>query len=324
MRILVIGSGSIAHRHVANLQAMDPDASFILLRRGARRDAWSDGLGATVTGDVSAALAEHPDCALVCTPSALHVEALLPLIAAGLPLYVEKPVVTSRDGIERVRGALRAARYQAPSLAGCNLRFLPSLQRMRSLLREGSVGAVVRATFEAGQWLPDWRPQQDYRRGYSAQSALGGGVVFDLVHELDAARWFFGGFDRVRAILGRFSGLQIDSEDCAAILLGRDHGPVVSIGLDYVSRRPVRHYEVVGTEGSLRWDLTARSLERVRADCVDVIDCGEHGFDVAETYRSAVREFVTALETGADTSQDIHEGLASAELAMRVKEAALA
>ena len=75
---------------------------------------------------------------------------------------------------------------------GCNLRFLPSLQRLKDLIAQGVIGRIVRASFEAGQWLPDWRPRQDYRKSYSADPDSGGGVLFDLIHEIDAAYWILG------------------------------------------------------------------------------------------------------------------------------------
>lgn len=322
MRILIAGSGSIGRRHVANLQALCPQVRFVVLRRDAYHDAWSDALGAEVVSDVGVAIATRPDFAVVATPSARHIDVLPALITAGLPFYAEKPVVTTREDIELLRVQIQREHFTAVTQAGCNLRFLPSLQAARELIRDGALGRLARASFEAGQWLPDWRPSQDYRKSYSARSAQGGGVIFDLVHELDAARWILGDFEKIRAVAGRYSGLELECEDSAAILLNRDAGPVVSVSLDYVSRRPVRRYHFVGTEGSLTWDLANRKLEHVVADGTRDIDCGESGFDVAGTYRAAMQEFLVSITTGAATSQDVMDGLATAELAIRVKEAA--
>ena len=37
----------------------------------------------------------------------------------------------------------------------------------------------------AGQCLPTWRPESDYKNTYSAKSEKGGGVLRDLSHEID-------------------------------------------------------------------------------------------------------------------------------------------
>jgi predicted dehydrogenase len=208
------------------------------------------------------------------------------------------------------------------TLACCNIRYLPSLQRFRALLREGAVGTVVRAVLQAGAWLPDWRPERDYRTGYGA-SAAGGGVVLDLVHELDQARWLFGEFDEVTAMTGKLSSLDVQAEDSACVLLrARTHGPLVMVGLDYVARAPVRRYELVGEKGTLTWDLHAKLLTHAAPGGRSTHDCGPGAYDMAETYVSAMREFLQCVGAGAPTSQPLEDGLKSAELALRARASA--
>jgi predicted dehydrogenase len=320
MIFLVAGTGSIGKRHIYNIRKLQPDAIFILLRTGGREDDFSIGLPAFTAKTFDQAMARSPDAIIIATPSALHHELIQLGIAAGLPMYIEKPVVTcGKDGVA-VRQAIATHSYSAPTLAGCNLRFLPSLLTLRRLMGEGVIGRVVRASFEAGQWLPDWRPCQDHRQSYSADPVRGGGVVFDLVHELDAARWLVGEMTIIKALTAQVPTLEITSEAAAGAVMYSEGGVIVSLGLDYVARYPLRRYQFVGERGTLVWDLPARTLHLDNTAGRAVIDCGEQGFDVAATYLSAMTEFLAGLASGAPTSQPIEEGLASAELAIRIKE----
>ncbi len=321
MQALIIGTGSIGQRHIRNIRTWAQDARFIFLRKDARQDVLSASLDARVVGSLQEALALQPDFAVVATPSALHADVLAPLITAHLPFYIEKPVVTRQEDIETLRSLMQRVDFKSPTLVGCNLRFLPSLQKAREIVQGGVLGTVVRAGLTAGQWLADWRPQQDYRKSYSSQPNLGGGVLFDLIHELDIVRWFFGEFERVGSISGKFSCLEIETEDTVVIVMGKKEGPpAVSIQLDYVSRKPVRRYEIVGDLGSLVFDLPAQTLTLAKNDRTEVIDCGEEGFDTAKTYQKAMAEFLKAVETGTATSQDILDGLNSVELAILADE----
>jgi predicted dehydrogenase len=151
----------------------------------------------------------------------------------------------------------------------------------------------------------------------------GGGVILDLIHEIDVARWMFGEFDRVAAMAGKLSSLDIRSEDTACLVLGkRNGGPLVSISLDYVSRRRIRRYEIVGEQGTLAWDFTMARLELITRDRTETIGNGDTDFDVNQTYVAAMREFLDAVESGSPTSQDIFEGIRSTDLALRAREAA--
>ena len=322
-RALIVGLGSIGRRHAANLRVLGRPMELVLLRREVRGDEGNRGLEARVTTDLASALAMRPDFAVIATPSARHVESLLSLLEAGVPCYVEKPVVSRRDQLDRLTALLSTLRAVPVTHAGCNFRHLPSLVRLRELVAGGAVGKVVRASLQAGQWLPDWRPSQDYRTGYSADSSQGGGVILDLIHEIDVARWIFGEFDRVVALAGKLSSLDVRSEDTACLVFGkRNDGPLVSIGLDYVSRRRVRRYEIVGEQGTLVWDFTLARLDLITRDRTETIGSGGMDFDVNQTYVTAMREFLDAVENGSPTSQDIFEGIRSTDLALRAREAA--
>lgn len=304
MRALIVGMGSIGRRHADNLRALRPDATLEVVRR---------------PDMLPAALKNKPAAALLCAPSATRLDYLLPLLEQGVPCYVEKPLVAT-PGDARELAAFLAGREPSPLIAvGCNLRMLPSLRRLRALIAEGEIGTVVRASLEAGQWLPDWRPGRDYRASYSARRAGGGGVILDLIHEIDMARWLFGEFDRVLAAAGKFSSLEIDSEDTACLVLARSTAPVVSISLDYVSRRRVRRYEVVGEKGTLVWDLDRASLERIDAQGARTIEAAPEAFDVSRTYVAALREFLDCIAHGEAPSCGVQDGLRSAELALQAK-----
>jgi predicted dehydrogenase len=309
MRVLVVGYGSIARRHVENLRALEAVREFVILRPAGRpEDAPEDLL---FVQHIQQALERKPELAIVASPSASHMESLLPLLEARIPCYVEKPPVTSAEDVTR----LRQLESLPVTLTGCNLRFLPSLRRLRDALHSGSVGTPVRASLQAGQWLPDWRPGRDYRSTYSARAQSGGGVIFDLIHEIDAARWLFGEFDQVRSMSAKSSRLAIDAEDSAGILLGRRGGPLVSIGLDYIARPPIRRYEIFGDEGTLIWDLRAQQLTRGE----EVLESDPRSFDLAASYRAAMAEFLSAIKQGRAASPDLADGLNSTDLALRAR-----
>lgn len=285
------------------------------MRNAARQDEFSRELGAVVVGSFADAVAASPALAVIATPSVFHFEALQALLPAQVACYVEKPVVTTEAQVEQLELLLAGMTRVPTTMAGCNLRFLPSLKMARQLIRDGVLGRPVRASFQVGQWLPDWRPVQDYRQSYSASRDAGGGVVLDLIHELDAARFLFGEFEQIFSLGGRYSRLEIESEDSAAIILGRPHGPVVSLGLDYVSQTAIRRYDIIGDEGSLVWDLPARTLMLLRKDQWEVVTADPADFDVSATYIEAMQEFLCAIEGSRSSSQDIVDGMRSARLA---------
>ena len=102
---------------------------------------------------------------------------------------------------------------------------------------------VFSARAVSSSYLPDWRPNQDYREVYSAKKELGGGVVIDLIHEWDYVIDLFGMPEFQTVYHGKYSDLEITSDDLsAAILEYKDK--LVEIHLDYFGRKNVRKLEI--------------------------------------------------------------------------------
>lgn len=322
--IIIVGSGSIGMRHVGSIRAVLPGARISFLREFGR-----SGTSAALApefglfGALDEAIAARPDLVVIANPSSMHLRYVQAAIVAGIPFYIEKPVVTSKSDFEALRAMLASEVRQVPiNMVGCNLRFLPSLARVRDLLRKNKIGRVVRASFEAGQWLPDWRPQQDYTKSYSAKVELGGGVLLDLIHEVDAARWLLGEFTTVMGAIGKFSDLAIETEDTAGLILHRQGGPITTIALDYVSRIPVRKYKFVGDRGTLEWDLRRRQIALIDQHGVEeILVMDDDDFSVPKTYQAAMEEMLAAVAAGRPTSQPIEEGMAALELIFTIKDA---
>ncbi|MHA6732234.1 Gfo/Idh/MocA family protein [Devosia sp. A369] len=315
MRILIVGYGSIGQRHLRNLRAILADVECIVLRR---RDERVEG--ATVVTDLAAALALRPTLAVIAVPSGNHIDYLIDLIGAGVPTYVEKPVVTQLAHVAAVRQAL-GAHPNALHFTGFNLRLLPSLIKVRTLLQQGSVGTIGRSSFSAGQWLPDWRAAADFKHSYSASRSDGGGVIFDLSHELDAARFLLGEVELTGCTTMRVPSLDIAVESVASMIGTSAAGALVNVNVDYIARRPIRRYEFVGDLGTLVWDLAAKRLELHNQTGVEVLTDDPADFDVSETYLEAMRGFVASAVTGkASSLQSLEDGLDSTALAIRAHE----
>jgi predicted dehydrogenase len=262
MRFLIAGLGSIGRRHLNNLLALG-EQDIILYRTG--RGSLSDEMlqGLPVETDLDLALQREPDAVIVSNPTALHLDVAIPAARAACSLLLEKPVSHSMERIPELQEALREGGGKV--LVGYQLRYHPGLQYVRRQLQEGAAGMPVSARAHWGEYLPGWHPWEDYRRGYSAQASLGGGVVLTLSHPLDYLMWMLGEVETVWAFAGRCGDLQIDVEDTAEIGLQFAGGVLGSVHLDYYQQPHAHHLEIVGTQGTLRWDNSSGSAALYRA-----------------------------------------------------------
>ena len=81
--------------------------------------------------------------------------------------------------------------------------------------------------------------------------------MLDLSHELDLARYLCGPLSLKSGSAGRISELEIDSEDCADLLLSGARSAEINLHLDYLSRFPVRRGLLHTAKRSVEYDLIA-------------------------------------------------------------------
>jgi len=181
--IAVIGCGSIGVRHLRNLMMMGQENLIAVDTSAARlTDARAQVDNLRTYLSFERALEDNPQAAIIATPPATHSTIAVPLITAGIPVLIEKPLAHTLFSGKTIQ----AAEYATDTLAcvGYSMRFHPAVQLIRDeLLQE--IGKPLYARAEVGQYLPDWHPGEDYRQWYMAHADQGGGALLDLSHEID-------------------------------------------------------------------------------------------------------------------------------------------
>ena len=160
----------------------DPDPE---LRSAALADAPAAGPGEpepVEAEDLGGLLACELDGIVIATPSALHAEQAVTALAAGLPVFCQKPL--GRDAGET--GAVVAAAERADRLLGVDLsyRHTAAVVRIRELLAAGAIGELYALDLVFHNAYGPDKPW--FRR----RDLAGGGCLIDLgTHLVDLALW---------------------------------------------------------------------------------------------------------------------------------------
>lgn len=333
MRVLFFGLGGIGQRHLRNLRTVVGDELEVHAYRVRRqRVKLRDNLSVDETGDVeadygvrvhtdlAAALAVKPDAAFICNPSGLHTEAAIAAAQAGAHLFLEKPVASTLDGLDRLAALIREK--QLVCHVGYQFRFHPGFMRLKSLLDSGFFGPILSARAEIGEYLPNWHKYEDYRTMYASRADQGGGVILSQIHEMDLIYWFFGVPDSILCHGGHLSGLDIDVEDVAVSLMQcRHEGKPFPLTLiqDYLQRPPTREFKIVGERGIARMNMVGNRFEAWNAEGERVEDIDYSGFQRNDMFVAQIREFTECIEHARAPAVDLHAGTQSLRLALAAR-----
>lgn len=320
MRALIVGLGSIGRRHLRNLRNLDPSAHITVWHLHSKL---TDDLGALPEADArvfdeAKALASKPDVAIISCPANLHIKTSLSLAERGVHLFIEKPLSNALDGIDALEHL--SAQRSLVVMVGYNFRFYAPLQIMRQALATGAIGRVLFIRAEVGQYLPDWRPTQDYRLTVSARKELGGGVLLELSHELDYVTWLNGDVKTVSAQVDLFGDLDIDVEDTAEIILRFRNGALGSIHLDMLQRSASRTCCIVGTEGTLAWDAMSNRVQRFSATKKIWEDLHpETSMDRNQMYVAELRHFLECVRENKAPAIGLSDGKRVLQIALAAR-----
>jgi len=309
LQIMVIGCGSIGRRHAENLARLGARVSLFDVDRALLGQICNDN-GYTPIESLDLAL-EEGSCAaaVVCAPNHLHIPIARKVAEAGMHLFIEKPLSHSLEGVDALLDSVK--RQDLIGMAGFNLRFEPGLRYIKSILNPDNVAF---ARIESGSHMPLWRAGIDYRKTYSANKSMGGGIILDDVHELDYACWFFGYPSTVSCNSGKFSNFDIDVEDTAEFTF-RYPDKVVTIHSDYLQRRYSRNCKICFRDGcSLEWVYGSHVTE-YREKGERTLAYGDT-FTTNTMYLEEMRHFLDCIRTGMPSESSLENARDILEIAL--------
>jgi myo-inositol 2-dehydrogenase / D-chiro-inositol 1-dehydrogenase len=309
LRLGFVGTGGVATRHATILSGFD-DVALVAATDvdPTRAAAFSEQFGAEAVDDVATLLTRELDAVYVCVPPFAHrpaeTSADAQVAAAGLPLFVEKPLATDLATAERL-----AARIEAAGLltaVGYHWRYLDTLERARELLADTPARMVLAAWLDKAPRVPWW----------SRQDESGGQTVEQATHLFDVARVLVGEVVGGAAVGSRSGAAPGDILDVTAAALTFDTGAVGSFSHSCLLPRGQRIGVELVAPGLGLW-LTEHRLvvsdadgERTIDRQVDPIEAEDRAFvaavrgegdDVRAPYAEALRthRLVTAVAAAA-------------------------
>jgi predicted dehydrogenase len=318
LKIIIVGFGGIARRHLTNLREIEPHADVTILRHKSPGPAESVEGADRVIYALEEALQIGPHAALITGPASRHVQMALILAEKGIDLFIEKPISDCLQGVDELIGLCESKGLVL--MVGYNFRFHKPFGLVEEALNNGVIGRTMTFRAEVGGYLPDWRPGRDYRSTVSARKELGGGAVLELSHELDYIRRLFGDMDSVYAKIGRQSDLELDVEDTAEIVVQSKSGIIGSIHLNMIEKPEIRVLKVVGTHGTLRYDLMTDEANAY-SDQTNAWSeiCPAGSADRNEMYTAELIRFLECVRTRQRPIVGGEEGKRALELAIAAK-----
>jgi predicted dehydrogenase len=296
-RILIVGLGSAGSRQLRLAKAKFPDSDIKVFRSSEIGNL--EEIGHEILRTLKDVTNFRPSMAIICSPSPFHTEIAQFLAEMGTHILIEKPLSNSTAGIKRLITTCKE--NSLILMTGYNLRYLESLNFFRNCILNSAIGQIHSIRCEVGQFLPEWRPDRDYRTTVTARRELGGGALLELSHEFDYLQWIFGSAYWISAVIGKYSNLEINTEDNAHLVIGFSdeqlgYKTIGNLNIDLYRHDKTRNCVAIGELGTIKWDavLDRVSIYLAKNSEWEIVFQGK--LDIEESYVHQLDEFANASE----------------------------
>ncbi|MBB3950654.1 Gfo/Idh/MocA family protein [Aureimonas jatrophae] len=283
-RILILGTGGIAHRHAEHFGAIPGcqlvaavDTHLPRAREFATEHAIPNAFGSLAEAIAWGAF----DAAVNSTPDGVHKATTLQLIEAGKPVFCEKPLAVDHPDAMAMTEAAEAAGLV--NMVNLTYRNAHAIQMARRMVDEGRIGTIRHIdanylqSWLTGRHWGDWRTEERWLWRLSAAHGSKG-VLGDIgIHILDFAT--FGSGLEIAALQARMKtyhkaegdrigNYTLDVNDSVAMTVEMNNG---ALGVIHMSRYATGnlndlHLTLYGEKGSLR--IWANQLDSTLHVCL--------------------------------------------------------
>lgn len=296
MKIVFIGIGSIAKKHIRAIRKIDSRTEIYALRSSKESMPYE---GVSDFYEIQNIKDIDPDFIVISNPTSLHYETIKQLLPLRKPLFIEKPVFGELGHDEIIQ---EIKNNKVLTYVACDMRFLDCLTWLHQYMEENrSKVRINEIDVYCGSYLPEWRPGTDFRKCYSAIPELGGGVHIDLIHDVDYVYWIFGKPQDHKAIFRSVSSLNIRAYDYANFYLEYPEYSA-NVVLNYYRRDTKRCMEILFD--NCTWTVDMLKNEIINSNGELIFKSDQTG---ADEYEAQMRYFMTLVKEKVSTSMNSAE-----------------
>ncbi|HSV86243.1 MAG TPA: Gfo/Idh/MocA family oxidoreductase, partial [Levilinea sp.] len=148
--------------------------------------------------------------------------------------------------------------------------------------------------------------------------------ILTLCHPFDYLRWMLGEVDSLFALTASSASLGLPVEDAAEVVLNFSRGLIASVHLNYVQQPPVHTLEVVGSEGTLRWEYASGLLSIFHQDKRDWQTYSPpEDFDRNRMFMDEMSDFLATARGAALDYCNLEDGIHALEIALAARQSGI-
>ena len=172
-------------------------------------------------------------------------------IIKNINIYCEKPLFCSKTELKKLTSNLKS--YKKLLYFGYQLRFNSLIQNFK---RKVNINKVRLINYVVGFNLNNWRKEGYRKNSYYINTKNGGGVIYELVHEINLIRYLFGDLEKIKTFKLQHEKHNLEN---VAVSIFKIKKIIGTISQDMLRNSHSRHIEIIEDNNSFLIDLSHKN-----------------------------------------------------------------
>jgi predicted dehydrogenase len=232
-KVLVIGTGSIAKKHINILNSLKYS---VYIFSETNNKFFEKNF--TIFRLPNLNKLNNFEFVILANKTSSRLKILKILINQGMHIYCEKPLFYKKFNYQRIRNQIKKNKIVFHN--GCQLRNDTKIKYIEQKLKKLEIKSFQ---VSVGYDFHRWRKAGVHANSYFSNTKNGGGVIFELVHEINLINLLFGKIKKIYTI--KSNSKRYSCEDVAVSVIETENKIVGSLYQDMFSRVFFRYIKIV-------------------------------------------------------------------------------
>lgn len=242
-KVLVIGTGSIAQKHIDILNSLNysvyvySETNEKFFKKNSK-----------ITRLVNLAKLDNFEFTILANKTSNHLRILKILIKQKMHIYCEKPIYCKKFNYHHIKNLIKKNKIIFHN--GYQLRNDTKIKYIQKKLKNQKIKSFQ---VSVGHDFNKWRKAGIHKKSYFSDTKKGGGVIFELIHEINLINLLFGKIKKISTIKSNSENYKC--EDVAVSIIETKNKILGSLYQDMLSNVLFRYINIVTNKNFFKIDI---------------------------------------------------------------------
>mgnify|MGYP001163954348 FL=1 len=257
--VLIIGSGSIANQHIKNLIKLKINVLVIIKDQNEKKRFDRNTIKKIEFIDDISKLKKPIFFGIIASSTYKHFEHIKILVDKKINIFCEKPISNNLIEMKSLRKKIKSKKiffYVNYQLQNHHL--------ISQLIKRIKNKKIHFIKVRVGHNLKFWRKNKIRQNSYFINTKKGGGVIYELIHEINLINNIFGKIIKIKTLKKNITSDYDKYEDLAISLFETNKKIVGTLFQDMVSKNKVRYIKVFMNNDIIKIDFIKNKIFEIK------------------------------------------------------------